>query len=195
MELVICQEYSRISYLAKLGITTFGLLLFIVRWMIMVWQYGIKQCSYFPSWRTWTNSQKLSVIFRVSWSIIPQLNTCNACENPDDYIWRDELWFGIFSSSAWEPKSGQYYLHFSVSSSLISNWENENCAREFTRWLFWIIKEGIGGFRMDVVTWWENSWWEEVVSQSMYSYLKGRWTKPPLKQRSLDSRRDLGATP
>ncbi|XP_067005277.2 trehalose-6-phosphate hydrolase [Anabrus simplex] len=78
----------------------------------------------------------------------------------DYYIWRDgkngeppNNWESKFGGSAWayDPNSGQYYLHLFDETQADLNWENEEVrskVREIMR--YWLDK-GVDGFRMDVI--------------------------------------------
>ena len=85
-------------------------------------------------------------------------------DNPraDWYIWRDAKedgsapnnWRGIFGGSAWtwNEERQQYYLHTFADFQPDLNWENEEMRKELVRMArFWLDK-GVGGFRIDAVT-------------------------------------------
>lgn len=80
----------------------------------------------------------------------------------DWYIWADAKpdgspptnWRGIFGEPAWTWDMGtkQYYLHTFAAQQPDLNWENEDVRRAlYDVALFWIDK-GIGGFRIDAIT-------------------------------------------
>lgn len=83
-------------------------------------------------------------------------------DNPyrDYYIWRDPVagsapndLASTFGGSAWayEPNSGQYYLHLYSKRQPDLNWENPTVRNEIWEMMnFWLAK-GIGGFRLDVI--------------------------------------------
>ncbi|NWK78581.1 alpha,alpha-phosphotrehalase [Aquitalea sp. LB_tupeE] len=73
----------------------------------------------------------------------------------DFYIWRDQPnnWQSKFGGSAWafEPESGQYYLHLFDQTQADLNWENPQLRQAvFEMMRFWADK-GVAGFRLDVI--------------------------------------------
>jgi trehalose-6-phosphate hydrolase len=73
----------------------------------------------------------------------------------DFYIWRDQPnnWQSKFGGSAWayEPVSGQYYLHLFDKTQADLNWENPGVRQAvFDMMRFWAEK-GVAGFRLDVI--------------------------------------------
>ncbi len=83
-------------------------------------------------------------------------------DKSDWYIWRDPRpdgsaptnWRSIFGDSAWtwNEERGQYYLHTFLPEQPDLNWENPEVRQAlFDVANFWIDK-GVGGFRMDAVT-------------------------------------------
>lgn len=83
-------------------------------------------------------------------------------ENPkrDWYIWRDSFegrepnrMESVFSGSAWafEPLSGQYYLHLFANEQPDLNWENPEVRCAVFDTMRWWLDKGIDGFRMDVI--------------------------------------------
>ena len=77
-------------------------------------------------------------------------------DKADWYIWRDEPtnWRGIFGGPAWTwcESRQQYYLHTFADFQPDLNWECEAMRRELYRMArFWLDK-GVGGFRIDAVT-------------------------------------------
>ena len=83
-------------------------------------------------------------------------------EKTDWYIWKDPRedgsapnnWRSIFGGSAWtyNETRGQYYLHTFLPEQPDLNWENPEVRKALTDVaLFWIGK-GVGGFRMDAIT-------------------------------------------
>ncbi len=83
-------------------------------------------------------------------------------DNPyhDYYVWRDGSkeappndMKACFGGSAWEwvPELNQYYFHqFSVKQPDL-NWENPKLRKEIYDMILWWIKQGVGGFRLDVI--------------------------------------------
>ncbi|XME03072.1 glycoside hydrolase family 13 protein [Lachnospiraceae bacterium C1.1] len=78
------------------------------------------------------------------------------------YIWRDAKpdgsepnnWRSIFGGSAWTwcEERGQYYLHTFLPEQPDLNWENPDMRQAvYDVANFW-VKKGVGGFRMDAVT-------------------------------------------
>ncbi|MCR4744849.1 MAG: alpha-glucosidase [Lachnospiraceae bacterium] len=95
-----------------------------------------------------------------SWFIESKSSRDN--EKSDWYIWRDAKedgsepnnWRSIFGGSAWTwcEERRQYYLHTFLSSQPDLNWENPDVRRAlYDVARFWLEK-GVGGFRMDAVT-------------------------------------------
>lgn len=83
-------------------------------------------------------------------------------EKSDWYIWRDPKpdgspptnWRSIFGESAWtwNEERGQYYLHTFLPEQPDLNWENPDVRQAlYDVANFWVDK-GVGGFRMDAVT-------------------------------------------
>ena len=83
-------------------------------------------------------------------------------DKADWYIWHDAApdgsaptnWRGIFGGSAWtwSEERQQYYLHTFADFQPDLNWECEDMRRELFRMArFWLDK-GVGGFRIDAVT-------------------------------------------
>lgn len=83
-------------------------------------------------------------------------------EKGDWYIWMDPKenggapnnWRSIFGGSAWtyNETRGQYYLHTFLPEQPDLNWENPQVRQALTDVAqFWIGK-GVGGFRMDAIT-------------------------------------------
>ncbi|OIJ22429.1 glucohydrolase [Anaerobacillus alkalidiazotrophicus] len=85
-------------------------------------------------------------------------------ENPkrDWYIWRDGNESGsspnnlrsIFGGSCWEfdEGTGQYYFHSFSKKQPDLNWENPHLREEIYRMVRWWLDKGIGGFRVDAIT-------------------------------------------
>lgn len=83
-------------------------------------------------------------------------------DKSDWYIWADPKedgsaptnWRSIFGGSAWEydENRGQYYLHTFLPQQPDLNWANPEVREELCNIAkFWIDK-GVGGFRMDAIT-------------------------------------------
>ncbi len=83
-------------------------------------------------------------------------------DRSDWYIWADPRedgsaptnWRSIFGGSAWEydENRGQYYLHTFLPQQPDLNWANPEVRKEVGNVAkFWIDK-GVGGFRMDAIT-------------------------------------------
>ncbi len=83
-------------------------------------------------------------------------------EKSDWYIWMDPKadgsapnnWRSIFGGSAWTYDEGrkQYYLHTFLPEQPDLNWENPQVRQALIDVAkFWIDK-GVGGFRMDAIT-------------------------------------------
>lgn len=83
-------------------------------------------------------------------------------EKSDWYIWADPKedgsaptnWRSIFGGSAWEynEQRGQYYLHTFLSQQPDLNWENPDVRKALIDVADFWIKKGVGGFRMDAIT-------------------------------------------
>ncbi len=150
----------------------------------------------------WTQlSQARSVIFELSWtwwSIILDEHAwfVNACEvliallvttTSEWAQWFDLSWF------AWiRWKSGQSISTFSVSKPDLSRKMKKLRQREFWDDSFWIDK----GWRFQL--WMLLTWLGKflmIVNNSPIFPSQEVRQKPPWWQRSLDSRRSLGATP
>lgn len=94
----------------------------------------------------------------------------SARDNPkrDWYVWRDPRpgtvpgkagsepsnWASRFSGSAWawDPHSGQYYLHIFSAKQPDLNWENPDVRHEVYSMMRWWLDRGVDGFRMDVIS-------------------------------------------
>ena len=83
-------------------------------------------------------------------------------DNPyrDYYIWRPAKdgrepnnWKSFFSGSAWQfdETTGEYYLHLFSKKQPDLNWENPNVRQEVFNMMHWWLKQGVDGFRMDVI--------------------------------------------
>jgi trehalose-6-phosphate hydrolase len=78
-------------------------------------------------------------------------------DNPyrDYYIWKDEPnnWVSKFGGSAWkyDDKTEQYYLHLFDETQADLNWENEKVRQEVYEMMHYWFKQGIDGFRLDVI--------------------------------------------
>ena len=83
-------------------------------------------------------------------------------DNPyrDYYIWRPAKdgrepnnWKSFFSGSAWQfdETTGEYYLHLFSKKQPDLNWENPNVRQEVFDMMHWWLKQGVDGFRMDVI--------------------------------------------
>ena len=80
----------------------------------------------------------------------------------DWYIWRDAKddgsapnnWRGIFGGSAWtwNETRQQYYLHTFADFQPDLNWECEEMRQELYRMARFWLNKGVGGFRIDAVT-------------------------------------------
>ncbi|MGY3742408.1 glycoside hydrolase family 13 protein [Leuconostoc inhae] len=86
----------------------------------------------------------------------------SSINNPyrDYYIWRDPVaghepnnWLSDFGGSAWEfdVKTQQYYLHLFSKKQPDLNWENPKLRQEIYDTMSWWLRQGIDGFRMDVI--------------------------------------------
>ena len=78
----------------------------------------------------------------------------------DYYIWQDGRegrpptnWVSKFGKSAWEyvPARGKYYLHLFDVTQADLNWENPRVREELKQVIRFWKKEGVEGFRFDVV--------------------------------------------
>lgn len=73
----------------------------------------------------------------------------------DYYIWKDEPnnWISKFGGSAWkyDEKTEQYYLHLFDETQADLNWENEKVRQEVYEMMHYWFKQGIDGFRLDVI--------------------------------------------
>ena len=88
-------------------------------------------------------------------------------DNPyrDYYIWREPKdgapkdggepnnWASHFSGSAWQfdEATGEYYLHLFTKKQPDLNWENPRVRAEVYDLMHWWLKQGVDGFRMDVI--------------------------------------------
>jgi oligo-1,6-glucosidase len=83
-------------------------------------------------------------------------------DNPfrDYYIWREPKdggepnnWASFFSGSAWQfdEATGEYYLHLFTKKQPDLNWENPRVRAEVYDLMHWWLKQGVDGFRMDVI--------------------------------------------
>ena len=78
-------------------------------------------------------------------------------DNPyrDYYIWKDEAnnWISKFGGSAWkyDEKTEQHYLHLFDETQADLNWENEKVRQEVYEMMHFWFKQGIDGFRLDVI--------------------------------------------
>ncbi|WP_100407654.1 glycoside hydrolase family 13 protein [Bacillus solitudinis] len=80
----------------------------------------------------------------------------------DWYIWRDQNEDGtppnnlrsIFGGSCWEYDKGteQYFFHSFSKKQPDLNWENQDLREELYRMIRWWLDKGIGGFRVDAIT-------------------------------------------
>lgn len=84
-------------------------------------------------------------------------------DNPhrDFYIWRDPVnghepnnWGSFFSGPAWtyDTKTQQYYLHLFAKEQPDLNWANPQVRQAVFKMMNWWAKQGIDGFRMDVIS-------------------------------------------
>ncbi|MBQ1526808.1 MAG: alpha-glucosidase [Lachnospiraceae bacterium] len=83
-------------------------------------------------------------------------------DKSDWYIWRDPKedgsaptnWRSIFGGSAWEynEERGQYYLHTFLPEQPDLNWANPEVRRAVIDVADFWVKKGVGGFRMDAIT-------------------------------------------
>ncbi|WP_062353102.1 glycoside hydrolase family 13 protein [Bacillus kwashiorkori] len=93
------------------------------------------------------------------------LESKSSRNNPkrDWYIWRNPStmdgevptnWRSVFGGSAWEydEETGQYYLHTFSKKQPDINWENKQVRREIYQMINWWLDKGIGGFRVDAIT-------------------------------------------
>ncbi|GAK50251.1 oligo-1,4-1,6-alpha-glucosidase [Candidatus Moduliflexus flocculans] len=83
-------------------------------------------------------------------------------DNPyrDYYIWRPgkdgrepNNWKSFFGGSAWQydELTGEYYLHLFSKKQPDLNWENPNVRKDVFKMMHWWLKQGVDGFRMDVI--------------------------------------------
>jgi oligo-1,6-glucosidase len=83
-------------------------------------------------------------------------------ENPyrEYYIWRPgkngrepNNWRSVFGGSAWQydGQTGEYYLHLFSKKQPDLNWENPKVRTDLYNIMHWWLKQGIDGFRMDVI--------------------------------------------
>lgn len=83
-------------------------------------------------------------------------------DNPyhDYYIWREPVdgreptnWEAAFTGSAWayNPPTGEYYLHMFSKKQPDLNWENPKVRAEVYDMMHFWFKKGVDGFRMDVI--------------------------------------------
>jgi len=83
-------------------------------------------------------------------------------DNPyrDYYIWRPAKdgrepnnWKSFFSGSAWQydAATDEYYLHLFSKKQPDLNWENPNVRQAVYDMMDWWLKQGVDGFRMDVI--------------------------------------------
>ena len=83
-------------------------------------------------------------------------------DNPyrDYYIWRPgkhgrepNNWKSFFGGSAWQydTATDEYYLHLFSKKQPDLNWENPNVRQEVYNMMHWWLKQGVDGFRMDVI--------------------------------------------
>ena len=83
-------------------------------------------------------------------------------DKSDWYIWRDPKedggpptnWRSIFGGSAWEydETREQYYLHTFLKEQPDLNWENPEVRQALTDIARFWVRKGVGGFRMDAIT-------------------------------------------
>lgn len=78
----------------------------------------------------------------------------------DFYIWRNPVngqepnnWQSKFGGNAWafDPQSGQYYLHLFSEQQADLNWENPEVREEIKKVLHFWADKGVDGFRLDVI--------------------------------------------
>lgn len=78
----------------------------------------------------------------------------------DYYIWRPgkngrepNNWRSVFGGSAWryDELTGEYYLHLFSKKQPDLNWENPKVRTAVYDMMHWWLKQGIDGFRMDVI--------------------------------------------
>lgn len=78
----------------------------------------------------------------------------------DYYIWRPAKdgrepnnWKSFFGGSAWQydELTGEYYLHLFSKKQPDLNWENPQVREEVFNMMHWWLKQGVDGFRMDVI--------------------------------------------
>ncbi len=90
--------------------------------------------------------------------------SCKGADNEksDWYIWADPKedgsaptnWRSIFGGSAWEynESRGQYYLHTFLPEQPDLNWANPEVRKAVTDVARFWVNKGVGGFRMDAIT-------------------------------------------
>lgn len=63
-------------------------------------------------------------------------------------------WRSLFGGNAWEPirDTGLYYLHVFGKEQPDLNWENPRVREELYKMVNWWLDKGIGGFRVDAIT-------------------------------------------
>lgn len=63
-------------------------------------------------------------------------------------------WRSLFGGNAWEPirDTGLYYLHAFGKEQPDLNWENPRVREELFKMVNWWLDKGIGGFRVDAIT-------------------------------------------
>ena len=99
-------------------------------------------------------------------------------EKSDYYIWKDPKadgsppndWTSIFSGPAWEyvKERDQYYLHLFSKKQPDLNWENETLRQEvYDLMKFW-IKQGVDGFRMDVINLISKKFYEQGEGEDVH---------------------------
>ncbi len=92
------------------------------------------------------------------------LESASGKDNPksDWYVWADPKedgsaptnWRSIFGGSSWEycEARGQYYLHTFLKEQPDLNWENPEVRKALCDVANFWVKKGVGGFRMDAIT-------------------------------------------
>lgn len=63
-------------------------------------------------------------------------------------------WRSVFEGSVWEPVAGTdyYYYHTFAKEQPDLNWENEKLRREVYKMMNFWLEKGLGGFRVDAIT-------------------------------------------
>ena len=99
-------------------------------------------------------------------------------EKSDYYIWKDPKadgsppndWTSIFSGPAWEyvKERDQYYLHLFSKKQPDLNWENETLRQEVYNIMKFWIKQGVDGFRMDVINLISKKFYEEGQGEDVH---------------------------